>query len=137
MTERGRPRLFTDAETFAQAASDYFVQCAETGKMPTLAGLSLSMGFDDRESFSNYANYGEEYSRTVKRARLMIEDDRNQRLANPACTGVIFDLKNNHGWKDKTEQELTGANGGPVRVDVNSLSEDQLRALASIPVQRG
>jgi len=112
----GRPRLYQDHESFASKAEDYFRVCEERGKMPTLAGISLHLGFDDRESFSNYASYGEDYSRTIKRARLLIEDDRNQRLANPGCTGVIFDLKNNHGWKDKTEQELTGAEGGPIAV---------------------
>lgn len=79
--------------------------------MPTLAGLSLHLGFDDRESFSHYDSYGGDFSRTVKRAKLLIEDDRNQRLASPACTGVIFDLKNNHGWTDKSVTELTDPQG--------------------------
>lgn len=104
----GRPRLFKDHESFASAAEGYFASLEGTDKMPTLSGLCLFMGFHDKESFSHYASYGEDYSRTVKRAKLIIEDDRNQRLANPACTGVIFDLKNNHGWKDKTETELSG-----------------------------
>ena len=103
----GRPRLYQSAEAFAAKANEYFETVELKGKMPTLAGLSLFLGFDDKESFSHYASYGEEFSRTVKRARMIIEDDRNQRLANAACTGVIFDLKNNHGWKDKTEVENT------------------------------
>jgi hypothetical protein len=37
----------------------------------------------------------------------------------------IFAAKNVLGWKDKTEQELTGSNGGPVRiVAMNNLDED-------------
>lgn len=136
----GRPRLFESPEEFAAKADEYFASLAD-GKMPTLAGICLFMGFADKESFSRYEGYGEEFSRTVKKARLIIEEDRNQRLSLPSCTGVIFDLKNNHGWRDKTEQELTGADGGPIRtdnrIDVGSLSDEQLRALASIPVQRG
>ena len=27
------------------------------------------------------------------------------------AAGVIFNLKNNYGWRDKTEQELTGKDG--------------------------
>ena len=135
----GRPRLYDDPETFAQAASEYFEGVELKGKMPTLAGLCLAMGFDDRESFSHYATYGDEFSRTVKRAKMLIEEDRNQRLANPACAGVIFDLKHNHGWTDKSQTELTGAGGGPVqsetKLDISSLTNEQLRALASIPVQ--
>lgn len=53
---------------------------------------------------------------------------------NPAIT--IFLLKNNHGMKDKVEQELSGPNGGPIetksKLDMTGLSDDQLRAIASI-----
>ena len=104
----GRPRLYDDAAAFAAATDDYFATVEANGKMPTLSGLCLHLGFEDRESFGRYADYSEDFSRTIKKARLIIEDDRNQRLAQPACTGVIFDLKNNHGWKDKTETELSG-----------------------------
>jgi hypothetical protein len=31
--------------------------------------------------------------------------------------GAIFSLKNNFGWKDKTEHELTGADGGAIKTD--------------------
>ena len=69
---------------------------------------------------------------------MAIEDDRHQRLANPACTGIIFDLKANHGWQDKQTLEHTGADGGPVqtetKLDVTGLTDDQLRALSSIRV---
>ena len=38
---------------------------------------------------------------------------------------AIFTAKNVLGWRDKTEQELTGTNGGPVRiVAMNNLDED-------------
>lgn len=53
---------------------------------------------------------------------------------NPAVT--IFLLKNNHGMKDRVEQELSGPNGGPIetksKLDMTGLSDDQLRAIASI-----
>jgi hypothetical protein len=112
----GRPRLYQDHEAFALNTQEYFRLAEERGKMPTLAGLCLHLGFDDKESFSHYASYGDEFSRTVKKARMIIEDDRNQRLSNAACTGVIFDLKHNHGWTDKSQTELTGAEGGPLQV---------------------
>lgn len=135
----GRPRKYTDPETFARNAEAYFDQVAESGKMPTLAGLSLHMGFTDKQTFGDYAEYGEEYSLTVKRARLRIEDDRNQRLAKSDFSpGIIFDLKNNHGWKDKTETELSGPDGGPVqtaaKLDLSGLTTEQLQALASVRI---
>lgn len=114
----GRPRLYSDEQAFTDSVEAYFSLCEETGKRPTLSGLSYALGFDDRETFSNYASYGDGYSRTVKRSKLRIGDWLEQRLTNKDTftPGIIFDLKNNHGWKDKTEQELTGPDGGPVQV---------------------
>jgi hypothetical protein len=40
-------------------------------------------------------------------------------------TGVIFNLKNNYGWRDKNETEHTGPNGGPIQtanIDLSCVS---------------
>ena len=34
------------------------------------------------------------------------------------ATASIFCAKNNYGWKDKNETELTGSNGGPVETSL-------------------
>lgn len=101
----GRPRLYDDPALFADATDAYFSEATT----PTMAGLCYHLGFDDREGFSQYENYGDEFSRTVKRARLRMEAARHEKLVNKDTftPGLIFDLKNNHGWKDKTEQDVT------------------------------
>jgi hypothetical protein len=113
----GRPRLYADAESFTAKVEDYFAYCTDSQKSPTLAGLSYYLGFADKQSFSQYEEYGDEFSLTVKRARLRMEADRHERVISKDTftPGLIFDLKNNHGWRDKTEQELTGADGGPIQ----------------------
>lgn len=105
----GRPRLYDSWEAFDAKADEYFAHVEATGKRPTLAGLCLFMGFCDKESFTNYATYGDDFSRTVNKARLRMEEDRWQSLNDKGAftPGLIFDLKNNHGWKDKTEVEQT------------------------------
>ncbi len=114
----GRPRLYQDHDSFAAKVDEYFAFVEDKGKKPTLAGLAYHMGFDDRESVSTYATYGPDFSRTVKRAKLLMEDDRQQSLLSKDkfTPGIALDLKNNHGWKDKTEQELSGPDGGPVTI---------------------
>ncbi len=108
----GRPRLYPDAKEFSDKAEAYFKSLDGSGLMPTLSGICLFMGFADKQSFSNYASYGEEFSLTVNKARLRIEEDRNQRLAKADFSpGIIFDLKNNHGWKDRTETEISDPEG--------------------------
>lgn len=105
----GRPRDYDDPEVFAKRVEEYFTETAGEEKKPTLSGISLYLGFSDRETFSNYAGYGDEFSRTVNRAKMRIEDHRHQMLVdkNAFTPGIIFDLKNNHGWKDKQELEHT------------------------------
>lgn len=108
--ERGRPRLYESAEEFAAKTDEYFE--SEKGKaFPTMSGLSLHLGFWDRDSFAGYAKYGEEFSRTINKAKLRIEDNRHRLLiAKDTFTpGVIFDLKNNHGWVDKQEVQHSGS----------------------------
>lgn len=59
----------------------------------------------------------------------------------PDTTAAIFWLKNRKSgdWRDLKAVEMGGPNGGPVQtkttVDVSGLTNEQLRALASIAVQ--
>jgi hypothetical protein len=69
------------------------------------------------ESLRNYGTQ-DEFSATVKRAKQRVEMAVEKKLHSPACTGSIFWLKNNAGWKDKSETELTGKDGGPVEHSV-------------------
>jgi hypothetical protein len=101
----GRPRLWMDPEAFAAKVDEYF----EIATVPSIVGISLHLGFCDKDSFSQYANYGFEFSRSVQKARLLIEKDRIERLNDKArfSPGTIFDLKNNYGWVDKQEVTMT------------------------------
>lgn len=105
----GRPRLYQDHDSFAAKVDEYFAVQKAEGKRPNIAGLSYFMGFADKQSFPHYATYGEDFSLTVNKAKLLMEDDRVQALTlkDSFTPGIIFDLKNNFGWKDKTEQEIT------------------------------
>lgn len=116
----GRPRLYQSPEAFALKADEYFATCENK---PTLAGLCLFMGFSDKQSFSNYETYGHEFSLTVKKAQMRIELDRHERLIdkNRFTPGVIFDLKNNHGWKD--QQDLN--HSGTVSVQFSTVYEQR------------
>lgn len=102
--KRGRPRLYDDPIFFEERVEAYFDECEQKEKPPTIAGISYFLGFCDKQSFSRYAEF-EGFSITVKRARLRIEAFKNEMLMDRAnaTAGVIFDLKNNHGWSDKLE----------------------------------
>lgn len=56
----------------------------------------------------------------------------------PDTAAMIFWLKNRkkEEWRDKIEHEVGGPNGGPIQttVAVTGLTDEQLRALSSIPL---
>lgn len=123
----GRPRLYPDADALAAKVDEYFAQCEGH---PTMAGLAYFLGFESRDALADYEGYEPPFSRTVKRARLRIETNRSQRLLDKDTftPGLIFDLKNNHGWKDKTEADLNhgGQPGNPVltKVEIEAVFPD-------------
>ena len=84
---------------------------------PSISGLAYTLGMST-ESFRRYGTEGyndnPEFCATVKRAKQRVEMSLEQRLASNSVTGSIFSLKNNFGWKDKTETDITSG-GKPVK----------------------
>lgn len=103
----GKPIAYETPELLDNAVSDYFMNCVENKSKPTISGLAYYLGFESRQSFYDYEKR-EEYSYTIKRARLRIEQHYEEHLLNPGiATGAIFALKN-FGWRDKSELEHSG-----------------------------
>lgn len=111
----GRPVKYESKEEVQNIIDDYFETDAFIGEgdskafVPTMAGLAYALGLS-RQGLLDYSNK-EEFFDTIKKAKLKVEISLEQRLAGNAVTGTIFNLKNNFGWKDKTERELTGEDG--------------------------
>jgi hypothetical protein len=105
------PRSFTSVDDLQDGIDSYLAECKADDRPLTIAGLCVQLGIC-RETLSQYANgeYDDEenlYSDTLKNTKTIIEMNKNEGLLtgkyNPA--GAIFDLKNNHGWKDRKETE--------------------------------
>lgn len=114
----GRPPLFATPEDMQPKVDEYFASCDADQKPYTVPGLALALGFSDRHSLHDYAAK-DEFTATVKRALLRIETQRGEKLVVGVgnVTGMIFDLKNNFGWKDRQELEHSGPDGGPMVVE--------------------
>lgn len=126
----GRPRKFDTVEQMQAVIDEYFVYCDSKTKevhteklgdmiMPdpepyTMSGLALALGFDSRQSLLNYESRkddkGQDFLDTIKRARMKVESDLDRRLnhRDTFTPGLIFNLKNNFNYKDKTETEQSG-----------------------------
>lgn len=119
----GRPPRFNSPEEMQAKVDAYFADCDKADRPYTVPGLTLALGFSSRTSLHNYTyrNIGcELFANTIKMAKFRIEVQRAEALVmckgNPA--GIIFDLKNNFGWRDQKAVELNGTNGESLPVDV-------------------
>lgn len=112
----GRPKCFESPEELQQKIDDYFrsddaytiswVDGEEVKAFtPTMSGLALYLDVD-RKTIVNYGK-DEQYFHTIKKARLRIESHIEKKLYGNNVTGLIFNLKNNFDWKDKTEVNQT------------------------------
>lgn len=121
MGKTGRPLKFKTSKELQTAIDKYFEGCGDklvtddegnaiTDKSgnpvfipnpPTIAGLALALGFEDRQSIYDYKDRPE-FSCVIKKAITRIEDYAEKHLYIGRATGAIFWLKN-HKWTDKTE----------------------------------
>lgn len=104
-----RPRKIKTAKQFDELVDSYVAQCVAEEEPITWTGLALSMGFYGRDELSNYEEY-DGFSRSVKRARSIVECSYERRLHGANPTGAIFALKN-LGWSDKQEHDHRSGDG--------------------------
>lgn len=71
----------------------------------TITGLALALD-TSRETLLDYQDK-EEFSDTIKKAKIKCQNYVEKSLLTNNPAGAIFNLKNNYGWKDKTETDLT------------------------------
>jgi hypothetical protein len=129
----GRPRKYETVDSMSEAIEAYFRKCdgrvvkevvTQSGKkvlvdVPkpepyTIQGIAVWLDLTT-EGLREY-QMREEFSVTIKKAKQRIEANKVVHMldGDGSTTGYIFDLKNNHGWKDKRDIAV----GGPVKLKV-------------------
>jgi len=74
-----------------------------------MSGLAYALGLS-RQGLLDYSNK-DDFSDTLRAARQRVEIALEQRLANPAVTGAIFNLKVNFKWDDQNNKQTSDAIG--------------------------
>jgi len=108
----GQPLAFKTAKELEDKVEEFFTSDdaylinfkdgeEERTFAPTISGLALYLNVD-RRTLVNYSNK-EEYFPTIRKARARIEAHLEKKLFGNNVTGLIFNLKNNFDWKDKSE----------------------------------
>ena len=72
---------------------------------PSMTKLAHSLGIS-RDTLWRYSKI-EEYSDSLKRAKEFVESYLEDKLHGNNVTGIIFNLKNNYGWEDRTKHDLS------------------------------
>lgn len=111
MTENGyigntNALKYKNKNDLQKGIDEYFRNCDKNEKPYTMTGLAISLGID-RITLINYGKR-DLFSTLIKNAKARVEEQLEEslyRLGNNS--GVIFNLKNNYGWVDKQEQEVT------------------------------
>ncbi len=102
MPNKGRPKKYTEVEIMQQKIDKYFFECKQNNEPYTITGLCIALDVC-RDTLNEYMKNGD-FSDTIKKAKLKVENYLEKHLiCYSSTTGIIFNLKNNFGWKDKQE----------------------------------
>lgn len=124
MSKAGRPKKYTEVKLMQQKIEKYFNECEKKNEPYTITGLCLALDIC-RDTLLEYAK-SEEFSDTIKKAKLKVENYLEKHLiTDSSTTGIIFNLKNNFGWTDKQQLEHSGSINNPFE----GLSTEELRQL--------
>ena len=99
----GRPPKFKSVEELQGKIDEYF-RVTKPEEI-TITGLALYLD-TTRETLMDYEN-DDEFSYTIKKAKLQVQNEYEKDLRRKGRSGDIFALKN-FGWKDKNEVEHSG-----------------------------
>lgn len=126
----GRPLKYKTVKEIQDAIDEYFDTCdnrvkevhlKEGGTIGvsnpepyTMAGLAYALGLS-RQALMEYS-HKDEFGDAIKNARNRIEMDVERRMNDKETftPGIIFNAKNNFGWRDKTEVDHTSG-GAPMK----------------------
>lgn len=98
------------------------VHITEYFERPSVLGLCAHIGIT-RETLLQYEK-DEEFSDAIKKAKSKIEQYLEEQLyRKDQVTGIIFNLKNNFGWKDKQEINHGGQSDSPIQIIMTPASK--------------
>ena len=76
-------------------------------RRPTISGMCVFAGLSRSEFRKLEEGDDAVIKDEIKKAKTVIEAYLEERLFEGNAVGIIFMLKNNFGWRDKTEQDIT------------------------------
>lgn len=140
-SSKGPPRKYATAEQYLSKGMEYLERCALRDVHPTKAGMILWLGFTNNSQWHDYPRRNPEFREAHGILLQYLQHVMELGLQTPAGqAGKMFILKNlpdglspedpadkklEYSWRDKQTTELTGEDGGPIRI---SRDEDPEKA---------
>jgi hypothetical protein len=122
----GRPSKYH--ETFIQEVDKFIEQRKKENKLPTLAGLAVQLNVTE-DTLANWAGKHKRFLGAINRLKHIQRDILITGVYEDSKahgSGGIFLLINNHGFKNKTETDLTSG-GKPLPQPIVAITNDVLR----------
>lgn len=117
----GKPRRWKTAKALKAAVDQYFEDCQGNTRVPSVAGLSLALGFMSRQALYRYTERmaeesNDEYVTIITSAKTRIEEANIQLAYNKeASAGARFMLQNGFNYSEKQE---IGLNSNTIKVEL-------------------
>lgn len=142
----GRPLKFKSVEELETKINEYFNKCDKNTKqfvtkdgelievpdpIPyTISGLAYHLD-TSRRTLIDYEERDDEYSHTIRKAKDRCEAFAEESLWKPKiATGIMFNLQNNYGWRQKQELDANLSGGlDNTNVNVKMSKEEMLEYL--------
>ena len=121
MAGKGNPRRWRSAKALQAAVDQYFEECSEEGRVPSVAGLALALGFMSRQALARYTDRmheenNDDYVVIITSAKTRIEEANIQLAYNKeASAGARFMLQNGFNYSEKQE---IGLNSNTIKVEL-------------------
>ncbi len=105
--------LKIEPDEFYRLGMEFCDICEETKRTPTIAGLCRHLGI----SMKTYYNYckRDDMAFECESVQMRIVEVWEARLIGSGTAGAQFWLRNNAGYKDMRQTELSGPNGEPIQ----------------------
>ena len=133
---RGQPPLWDNPDELQAKIDNYFLDMDQQKRPYTVSGLALYLR-TNRQTLLNYQNKVDFFD-CIKEAKQRIENYAEEKLfSGGQVAGIIFNLKNNYGWVDKTEVTSTvNGNLSLTNERLRELTTDELKQLEDIMLKR-
>jgi len=115
-----RQKKFQNVKELQKKIDEYFDECKEADEVVTYSGLAYALQ-TTRKTLWEYVQRADEMGEPIRDALARIERYYETILVGRTggqVAGLIFCMKNNFGWKDKQEIDLTA----------HELTDDELDA---------